>query len=58
MGAHTVLTAIRWPIIAVTELLRIDVVVLGYQGGWWCHIGDFIDQTDDVITVWSNCFKN
>lgn len=53
--AHAVRAAVGRSIVAVAELLRIDLVVLRDERRRRGQVGDLVDQRDDVIAGRCNC---
>lgn len=55
MRAHAIGSAVRWAVVSVAELFRINLVVLREQRCRRRQIGDFIDQRNNVISGRGNC---
>lgn len=55
MRAHAVRTAVCRAVVAVAELVRVDVFKLGENRRWRRDVGDFIDEGNEVVASVHSC---
>lgn len=57
VGAHAVGATIWWSIVAITELVGVDVVELRENRGWWGNVRNFINETYQMVATVDSCTK-